>query len=152
MKGLRTALLVVAVVAVGGFGLLAYFSARDDSEVATSTTQAGEQITTECPEGSGLPARDGRSLDDEQERALLARGNVVLAGPPEQLASVQEELTGGYDPEFAAAGQAVYVEPTGDGVTALAWERRLEAEGPDDPALTAFVDEHLGHGAGDDCG
>ena len=151
MKGLRTALLVVVVVAVGGFGLLLYFSSRDDSEVATTGTQIGEQVTTECPRGGDLPARDGRPLDDEQERALLARGNVVLTGPPE-LGAVQQELTGGYDAEFASAGQAVYLEPADEGVTALAWERRLVATGPDDPALAEFVDAHLGHGAGDACG
>lgn len=149
MKGLRTALLVVVVVGLGGFGLLAYFSARDESEVATAPAEVGERVTMTCPSSPDLPARDGRALDDEGERALLARGNVVLTGPP-SIGAVQEELTGGYDPEFAEAGQAVYVEP-GEQVTALAWERRLVARSPDDPALVEFVDAHLGRGAGADC-
>ena len=64
---------------------------------------------------------------------------------------MQEEVSGPFDPELAAAGQAVILaeRPGLEGVQALAWRRRLVASGPDDPKLQEFAEAWLGQGAPD---
>ena len=64
---------------------------------------------------------------------------------------MQEEVSGPFDPELAAAGQAVILakRPGLEGVQALAWRRRLIANGPDDPKLQEFAEAWLGQGAPD---
>ena len=75
--------------------------------------------------------RDARPLSEDQIRHSLALGNVVLryAGsrPPAALRELQDELTGPFDAEIAAAGQAVVLAGGGKTVEALAWGRRLRA-------------------------
>ena len=53
-----------------------------------------------------------------------------------------------YDVELAAAGQAVLVveHPRAEGITALAWARRLRTADPADPALREFTEHWLGQG------
>ncbi len=57
-------------------------------------------------------------------------------------------MSGPFDPGLAAAGQAVILarRPGVPGVVALAWRRKLEASGPDDPQLHEFAEAYLGPG------
>jgi hypothetical protein len=155
VKRLGSVLLVLVVLAGGGFALLQVVNARDDANVAGPATGGpGEAFETECPSGSGsVVTRDRRELSQDDERALLARGNVVVRAPrPGDLEALQEEVSGAYDAELAAAGLMVVLAPASDaGVTALAWGRRLVVTSPDDPALAEFADAHLGQGAGNSC-
>ena len=83
--------------------------------------------------------RDARPLSEDQIRQALSLGNVVLrypgAEPPAALRELQDELTGPFDAEIAAAGQAVILARGGTSVEALAWGHRLRAASPDDPQL-----------------
>jgi hypothetical protein len=99
--------------------------------------------------------RDATRLSDDQLLTALAAGNVVLAydapRPPAALRRLQRDAAGAFDPDVAAAGQAVILErrPGAGGVIALAWRRRLRASSPADPRLRDFVDAWLGQGPGD---
>jgi hypothetical protein len=103
---------------------------------------------------AGAVARDGSALSDDQLLQALASGNVVLtyatAQPPAALKSLQQDVSGAFDPELAAAGQAVILarRPGSKGVIALAWRRRLRVADPADPQLRAFADAWLGQGPG----
>jgi hypothetical protein len=92
---------------------------------------------------------DRNALTDDQLLTALAQGNVVIAYEGEAPAAVQEEVSGPYDPELAAAGQAVILakRPGVGAPQALAWRRRLVASGPDDPKLREFAEAWLGQGA-----
>ena len=148
-------------------------SSRDPSGVATREGP-GEALADQCarhsappedfryatrPPASGphrprLPRGDERWLSDDELLHALELGNVVLAydarRPPPALRDLREEVAGPYDVELAAAGQAVLLvaHPAADGVTALAWARRLRTEDPTDPALREFTEHWLGQGAG----
>ncbi len=84
----------------------------------------------------------------------LHLGNVVIFydgdAPGDALEAVQRDVAGEFDPELAAAGQAVILAPRpGIGaVTALAWRHRLVASGEDDPRLREFAEAWLGQGPG----
>lgn len=99
-------------------------------------------------------ARDGTVLSDDQLLQALASGNVVLtyagAQPPAALKTLQQGVSGAFDPELAAAGQAVILarRPGSKGVIALAWRRRLRVADPADPRLRGFADAWLGQGPG----
>jgi hypothetical protein len=69
---------------------------------------------------------------------------------PAALRRLQEDVSGPFDAELAAAGQMVVLTrwPGADGVQALAWRRRLVASGPADPQLRAFAEAWLGQGRG----
>ena len=151
MKRAGSALLVLAVLAVGAFALLQLVVARDDAEVATPSGGVGQTGASECPRGKDLLTRDGIALSEDERDYLLSLGNVVLQGDVDALRPLQKRLTGGYDPEFALAGQSVYVEP-GEAFRGLAWGRSIDAGGADDPALEDFASTYLGQGAGDECG
>jgi hypothetical protein len=92
---------------------------------------------------------DRTALSDDQILEALALGNVVIAYEGEAPAAVQEQVSGAFDPELAAAGQAVILaERPGVGAPqALAWRRRLVADGPRDPRLQEFAEAWLGQGA-----
>jgi uncharacterized protein DUF3105 len=98
--------------------------------------------------------RDATRLSDDQLLTALVAGNVVLAydapRPPAALQRLQREAAGAFDPDLAAAGQAVILErrPGAGGVLALAWRRLLRASGAADPRLRDFVDAWLGQGPG----
>jgi hypothetical protein len=97
--------------------------------------------------------RDGTRLSQDQLLHALALGDVVLLygtrAPPQQLRALQRKLTGPFDPVLAANGAAVILayRPGTDGVTALAWKRRLQAPNLADPAIEDFTDYWLGRGA-----
>ena len=68
--------------------------------------------------------------------------------PPPALVQLQEDVTGPFDAEVAAAGQAVILarRPGAGPATALAWRRVLRADDPADPALREFAEFWLGRG------
>ena len=154
MKRLLGGLLVVVVslAAVGGAVLL--LQSRDDANVGDGSGP-GEKSATRCPDAPAGLTRDARRLSEDQIRQALALGNVVLryrgARPPAPLRELQDELSGPFDAEIAAAGQAVVLASGGEGVEALAWGRRLRARTPDDPQLRAFAEAWLGEGAPEPC-
>jgi hypothetical protein len=92
--------------------------------------------------------RDGVPLSDDQLLEALHLGNVVFAydGSPAALKKIQDEVSGPFDPELAAAGQAVILDrrPGVKATVARAWRRELRS---DDPArLREFADAWLGQG------
>lgn len=91
---------------------------------------------------------DRTELSDDQILTALTEGNVVIAYEGDAPAAVQEEVSGGFDPELAAAGQAVILakRPGVGAPQALAWRRRLKATGPEDPKLREFAEAWLGQG------
>ena len=171
----RWPLLAVGALGIAAIliGLSLLVSSRDSSGVATREGP-GEALTDRCarhaapPEGfrydtqppaSGphrprLPRGDERRLSDDELLHTLELGNVVLAydarRPPPALRALREDVAGPYDAELAAAGQAVLLieHPAADGVTALAWARRLRTADAGDPALREFTEHWLGQGAG----
>ncbi|HEX5145998.1 MAG TPA: DUF3105 domain-containing protein, partial [Conexibacter sp.] len=134
---------------------LLFFESRDSSSVpGASTTAAGPgQVVTDQQQASA-PApirsdRDGTLLTQDQLLHALQVGDVVLlygtrAAPP-QLRALQNKLSGPLDPVLAANGAAVILgyRPGTDGVTALAWKRRLRTASASDPALEQFADYWL---------
>jgi hypothetical protein len=161
---------IAAVVLVGVYALAQLFVARDDAKVAGAERGPGTlepdrgaahrenaaprepPLPTSGPHAPDLVTRDAQVLSPDQVLHALELGNVVLlydgARPPAALRALQEELSGAFDAELAAAGQAVILAAGGDGRTeALAWRRRLRASGPDDPALREFAEAWLGKGA-----
>jgi Protein of unknown function (DUF3105) len=152
---------VVAGVAVAAAALLVLvlvLSSRDDSQLSA----AGEGPGQVQPEGAEPPAggshrkvlvtRDRRPLSDDQLLTALELGNVVVfydgRQPPRALVRLQREVSGPFDAELAAAGQAVILAPrAGAGpATALAWRRILRTDDPADPALREFAEYWLGRG------
>ncbi len=164
--------LAIAVVLVA---LSLAVATRDPSRVETRPGP-GEAIADQCarhgpppagfryatrPPASGphrprLPRGDERRLSEDELLHALELGNVVLAHdasrPPEPLRALRDRIAGPYDVELAAAGQAVLVvqHPAADGITALAWARRLRTRDPADPALAVFTEHWLGQGAARD--
>ena len=162
------ALLIAAVLV----GLSLAVATRDPSGVATREGP-GEALADQCarhaapgagfryatrPPASGphrprLPRGDERRLSDDELLHALKLGNVVLAydapRPPRELRTLRDEVAGSFDVELAAAGQAVLLmeHPAADGITALAWARRLRTSDPADSALREFTEHWLGQGA-----
>jgi uncharacterized protein DUF3105 len=157
-----------AVIVVAGlYGLLRLFSERDSSGVADRAASGPGRLEPErpgAPPTGGEPptsgaheqrnvTREGRLGADELLTAL-EQGNVVLvhpgARPPDALRRLQEDVSGPFDAELAAAGQMVVLArwPGVEEVQALAWRRRLVASGPGDPQLRAFAEAWLGQGRG----
>jgi hypothetical protein len=67
------------------------------------------------------------------------------------LRTLQQQVSGSFDPVLAANGAAVILghQPGANGVTALAWRRELRAPSASDPALSQFANYWLGRsGAG----
>jgi hypothetical protein len=124
-----TIVLTVLLVA----GAAAFFISRDDATVPR-TSQSGPGV-----------ARPASAEPD------VRAGNVVLLHSDERLTrdlrELAERMAGPPDAALTAAGQAVLVlqQPNLDvPVTAISATRMLEATGPDDPALEAFVEYWLG--------
>ncbi|HEV2752513.1 MAG TPA: hypothetical protein VGV36_01620 [Solirubrobacteraceae bacterium] len=133
MKRALSALLLVVVVAAGVVAGLAFFTARDQSTVATPQAGPGRPAG-ELPAGVEQPAPGNVLLvasDPDELEALRDLGDRVAGEPTEAL---------------RAAGQAVLVEEaTGvEGVRAFAAGRTVRASGADDPALREFVEAWLG--------
>jgi hypothetical protein len=149
------ALLIVVLSLAAVVAAVLVLQSRDDAEVE-SAKGPGEKVEVRCPDEPAGVTHDARALSEDQIRQATSLGNVVLrypgARPPAALRELQDELTGPFDAEIAAAGQAVILARGGDGVVALAWGRRLRAQGPDDPQLRAFAEAWLGEGAPEPCG
>lgn len=153
--------------------LIIVLASRDSSQVDPGTATGpgtlepdrGAQVVTtgpdtpasapDAPPTSGPHredpvAADRTELSDDQILTALAAGNVVLAYDGRAPSQVQEDVSGPFDPELAAAGQAVILakRPGVGGVQALAWRHRLKATGPGDPQLREFAEAWLGQGAG----
>ena len=157
-------LLVVAlgtvVVIAALLGLLAVINGRDDAGVGAQ--QAKGPGVLEAVGGGGTPPTSGdharrnltseRQVSHDQLLTALEQGDVVITHPPgptpAALKRLQDDVSGAFDPELAAAGQMVVVTawPGTSAVQALAYRRRLVADGPQDPRLRAFADAWLGQG------
>ena len=129
-KALLALLVVVAAIA-GLAALITVLAARDD---ATVTESAGP--------GASRP---------QNARPAVRAGNVVLLYSDERLTRRLRELAsdigGSANEALVAAGQAVTVQRQAGlrvPVVAVSAGRRLDAGGPDDPALRAFVEYWLG--------
>jgi hypothetical protein len=143
---------VLAVVAVSA-GLLALQS-RDDAGVSNEATGPGERVADHCPTRAASVTRDHRRLSRAQLETALAQGNVVITygggAPDAGLRAIQRDLSGSFDAEIAAAGQAVILARGAAG-EARAWGRRLVAGTSQQEALRDFADAWLGRGAPRPC-
>jgi hypothetical protein len=146
-------LIVVVSVAAVVAGIL-ILQSRDESNVG-GERGPGEKVAARCPDKPVGIKHDSRPLSENQIRQALSLGNVVLryhgSKPPAALRGLQDELTGRYDAEIAAAGQAVILAGGGKTVEALAWGRRLRARSPGDEQLRTFAEAWLGEGAPKPC-
>jgi Protein of unknown function (DUF3105) len=167
--------LALIIAAAGVVGILLFFNARDK---ATFSESAGPGIAyadqgsarlapgqrpprpyNSSPPTSGAHApapvtADRRRLTDDQVLTALAAGNVILfygtAAPPPALVALADRVAGPFDPQLAAAGQAVILarRPGTRGATAAAWRHLQPAPSATDPALATFADFWLGRGSG----
>jgi hypothetical protein len=161
---LRRAAVAAAGVVVAVAGLIALalaFAARDDALLSAAPEGPGElqpegggDWPTSGPHDRELVTRDRRRLSDDQILTALELGNVVILydapAPDAELVRLQREVSGPFDAEVAAAGQAVILARR-DGAgpaTGLAARRVLEADGAGDPRLRAFAEAWLGRGPG----
>jgi hypothetical protein len=124
------ALAVLVVAAAGAVVVLVVLNARDNASVPRSV-------------GPGSVRAAGA-------RPAVAPGNVLLLHSDERETAALRALaqrTGGREsPALVAAGQAVIVRRQPGlrtPVVALSSDRRLDAAGPDDPRLRAFVEYWL---------
>jgi hypothetical protein len=125
------ALVVVVAGAIGIALLVIVFAARDDATVAPSS-------------GPGVARPAGGT-------ALVSGGNVALLYSDERLTRRLRELAvdiaGPADASLVVAGQAIIVRRRanlGVPVIAVSATHRLDASGPDDPALRGFIEYWLG--------
>lgn len=132
--GSKAALAIAAVVltVIGLAGLTAFFASRDEATVP----HEGEGPGLERPANA---------------QPHVKAGNVVLLHSDERLTSdlraLAARLAGEPSPALEAAGQAVVVQRRPNlrvPVTAVTATRRLEAQGPRDPALKSFIEYWLG--------
>ena len=154
MRRLLGGLLIVVVSLAAVVAVVLVLKSRVDADVG-SACGPGETFEARCPDERAGITRDARPLSENQIRQATSLGNVVLrypgARPPAALRELQDELTGPFDAEIAAAGQAVILAGGGQGIEALAWGRRQRARTPDDPALRTFAEAWLGEGAPEPC-
>ena len=158
------------ILAIGAVAVVFFVvTGRDDSEVPApqgpgelqpnrGASHAGPaEASGDVPPTSGthrpeLVTRDRRAITDDQLIHALELGDVVILyegrTPDPALVRLQEELSGPFDAELAAAGQAVILaRRAGAGpATALAWRRVLRVDDPADPALRDFTEFWLGRG------
>jgi uncharacterized protein DUF3105 len=169
LRRLLVVLLGVAVAIGALVGLVLFLGSRDDSQISAAPSGPGElqedrgarhdgpaEDTAEPPTSGAhrpdLVGRDRRELTTDQIIHALELGNVVILydgeRPAPALVRLQEEVSGPFDAELAAAGQAVILaRRAGAGpATALAWRRELRADEPADPALREFAESWLGVG------
>jgi hypothetical protein len=124
------ALAVLVLAAAGAIAVLVVLNSRDDASVQRSA-------------GPGAGRAAGA-------RPAVAPGNVLLLYSDERETAALRDLalrTGGREtPALVAAGQAVIVRRQPGlrtPVVALSTDRRLDAAGPSDPRLRAFVEYWL---------
>jgi hypothetical protein len=168
------ALAIAGLAAAACFALISILASRDSSHIGGTegpgtlepdrgARHAGgprtpasppDEPPTSGPHRAQPVERDRTALSDDQLLEALHLGNVVVFydgdAPGDALEGVQRDVAGDFDPELAAAGQAVILAPRAGigGVTALAWRHRLAASGGDDPRLREFAEAWLGQGAG----
>ena len=176
MRRVLALLLGTALVAGGIFALLLAFNARDDAGVGGGAPTGPGELQPDLgrrhledtqhiplegltdPPTSGahharLPTREGR-LSPDQVLHALELGDVIVfydaARPPAALRKLQEEVSGPFDAEVAAAGQQlILARRDGAGpATAAAWRRLLRVDDPADPRLREFAEAWIGRGAG----
>ena len=170
MNRLLVIVAAALLLAAGAAGLMLVFGARDEPGVAAATGP-GEVFADQCAEhrrrpkgfrfrsdpptsGPHVPVpvrRDGRRLTTDQLLHALELGNVVVtydgARPPAALRRLQVSVAGRFDPELAAAGQAIVLARSDrPGIAALAWRHRLTARSAGDPRLAEFAEHWLGRG------
>ena len=154
MRRILGGLLIVALSRAAVLAVVLVRQSRDDAEVG-SASGPGEKVAARCPDQPAGVTHDARALSEDQIRQATSLGNVVLrypnARPPGALRELQDELTGPFAAEIAAAGQAVILARGGTSVEALAWGHRLRAGSPNDPQLRPFVEAWLGDGAPKPC-
>ena len=155
MRKVLGGLLVVAVSLAAVVALVLVLQARDDAEVG-GAGGPGQRVTDRCPPQPASVVHDRRRLSRAQLETALAQGNVVIlyAGPPTiELRRLQRDVSGPFDVEIAAAGQAVILAPGPYpfGYEARAWGRRLFVEVPQDQRLREFAEAWLGEGAPKHC-
>jgi hypothetical protein len=147
-------LLILALSLAIVIAVVVALQSRDEGNVGGGEGP-GEKVAARCPDAPAAVTRDARPLSEDQVRQALSLGNVVLryhgAKPPAALRQLQDELTGPFDAEIAAAGQAVILAGGGKTVEALAWGRHLRARTPGDPQLRTFAEAWLGEGAPKPC-
>jgi hypothetical protein len=174
----RLAIVLAGVVLVlGGVVVLQLvLSSRDDADVSGAAAAGPGELQRDLgskhlPSGQHVPlegltdpptsgahhprlvTRDGAVLSPDEILHALELGDVILfyggAKPPAALRALQDDVSGPFDAEVAAAGQQVILarRPGVRGVTAAAWRRLLRAPGADDPALRSFAEAWLGRGA-----
>ena len=136
MRRVAVAVAVVVLAGAGAVAVMAALNARDDATVNRSGS------------GPGVARVEGA-------RPLVARGNVVLLYSDERLTTALRELAldigGPATAQVRAAGQAVLVMRQPGlrvPVVGLTTDRRLDARGPGDPRLRAFVEYWLGRDEG----
>ncbi len=129
IPGLATALLTVVLIGAAAV----FFASRDDATVPRSASSG--------PGVARTPNADPK----------VAPGNVALLFSDERLTRELRELaertSGPPDPALVAAGQAVILDRRPNlkvPVTAVTATRMLEAAGPNDPKLEAFIEHWLG--------
>jgi Protein of unknown function (DUF3105) len=146
--------LVVVVSLAIVIAVVLLLQSRDEGDVG-GATGPGEKVAARCPDRAQSITHDARPLSENQVKQAVSLGNVVLryhgSKPPAALRALQDQLTGPFDAEIAAAGQAVILAGGGQTVEALAWGRRLRARTPDDPQLRTFAEAWLGEGAPKPC-
>jgi Protein of unknown function (DUF3105) len=164
------ALAVAGVAAAACVALIFILASRDSGRVDQSrgpgalepdrgrahdrpaARSAADDPPTSGPHRPRLVTHDGVPLSDDQLLQALELGDVVLAYDPKTapgaLRRLQRDISGAFDPELAAAGQMVILDPRPGvhGVIALAWRRRLRVPAATDPRLRAFADAWLGQG------
>jgi hypothetical protein len=170
------ALLVGALVVAGLAVALITFQGRDDAPVSQAQGPGvlqpdkgdahlgqSEHISldglsdppTSGPHHDVLVTRDRRQLDPNAIIHALELGNVIVfygsRKPPPALVKLQDEVSGPFDAEVAAAGQQVILaRRAGAGAaTGAAWRHLLHVDDPADPRLREFAEAWLGRGAPD---
>ncbi len=174
MRRSLLALAIAGLAAAACFALISILASRDSGHIGATEgpgalepdrgarhvdgprTPASppDEPPTSGPHRAEPVERDRTALSDDELLEALHLGNVVILydgdTPQDALEAVQRDVAGAFDPELAAAGQAVILAPRpGIGsVTALAWRHRLGASGEDDPRLREFAEAWLGQGSG----
>jgi hypothetical protein len=158
VRRLIPVLVGLVIVVAGLIGLLAVFHGKDQAELSgnqqaqgpgTFESQPGDPPTSGTPGGN---LQHETSVPNPVLIKALSIGDVALVygtpKPPPELVQLQEDATGAFDPELAAAGQMAFlVHRKGvAGIQALAWQRRLETSNPADQGLRDFIDAWLGKG------
>ena len=140
MRRFLGGLLILALSLAIVIAVVIALQSRDEGNVDKGAGP-GEKVAAKCPDKPEGVTRDSRPLSENQIRQALSLGNVVIrypgTKPPATLRELQDELTGPFDAEIAAAGQAVILARGGTSVEALAWGHRLRAAQPQRPAAAA---------------